>query len=421
MTMHSPRFRGVVSARADGGDAMRVLDELKKTVTDFKAAHEEELKGIKKNFADVVTTEKVERINSEISALQKAIDDINTAQAAARLGGGAGSPMDPAAKEHAKAFGSYFRQGIEAGLRDMEARAQLESGSDPDGGYLVPTQMEQSIDRVLGTVSSFRGLASTMTIGTDSYKKQVNVGGTASGWVGENEGRPETQAPTLRELEFSLQELYAFPFSTQRTIDDARLDVEQWLANEVATVFAEQESQSFLVGDGIRKPRGLLSYPTVANASWAWGKLGYTVTGGASGFASTAPADAFIDLYYALKAGYRTNASWLTSDAVMKSIRKFKDGDGNYLWAPPTAPDAPSTLLGKPVHTDDYMPELGAGAFPVAFGDFRRAYLILDRIGIRVLRDALTVKGKVGFYTTKRVGGGLQNFEAVKLLKCAAT
>jgi len=196
------------------------------------------------------------------------------------------------------------------------------------------------------------------------------------------------------------------------------VDIAQWLADEVSITFAEQEGAAFISGNGIKKPKGVLAYPTVANASYAWGKLGFVVTGGAAAFASSNPADAIINLHYALKAGYRNNASWLISDAVMGTVRQMKDGQNNYLWAPPTV-DAPATILGKPVVTDDNMPALAANAFPIAFGDFQRGYLISDRMGVQVLRDPYTNKPYVQFYTTKRVGGGVVNFEAIKLLKCS--
>ncbi|TWG98117.1 HK97 family phage major capsid protein [Ochrobactrum sp. J50] len=193
------------------------------------------------------------------------------------------------------------------------------------------------------------------------------------------------------------------------------------LAEEVAIEFAEQEGAAFAHGDGINKPRGILAYDTVANASHAWGKIGFVASGKADGFvaatASANPADCLIDLYYALKSGYRNGASWLMSDATMNTVRKFKDAEGAYVWAPPSGPAQVATILGKPVHTDDNMPAVAANAFPVAFGDFGRAYLIVDRIGIRVLRDPYTAKPNVLFYTTKRVGGGVVNFEALKLLK----
>ena len=421
MSIHTnPRsLRGLIAARADG-DPNKILAELQKTFETFKAAHEEELKGIKKNFADVVTAEKVERINAQITDLTKALDTVNAALAAAKIGGG-GAGSDPAKKEHRAAFHRYFREGAEAGLGDLSVKAGLTTQSKPDGGYLVPTEMESTIDRVLGTVSVMRALASVRQIGTATYSKLVNMGGAGYGWVGEEDARGETATPTLRELEFTVMEIYAEPYATQVALDDAVMDIEAWLAGEVQTVFAEKEGEAFITGSGVKRPRGLLSYDTVANSSYAWGKIGYMPTGGAAGFAASNPADAMVDLYYALKQGYRGSAAWLMSDAVMASVRKFKDGQGNYLWQPPAGAAEVPTILSKPVHTDDNMPGLGAGNFPIAFGDFGRAYLILDRVGIRVLRNPYKVNGKVAFYTTKRVGGGLQNFEAVKLLKCATS
>lgn len=422
MPVLNHRARGLVGVRADGANAAAILAELKQTFETFKAEREAELKGIDAKFADVVQTEKVDRINTEITKLQKSLDEVNAAMAAIKLGGGAGDAQVPAKTEHAAAFNKWFRKGeraIDADLRDLEVKASLSTLSDPDGGYVVPEEMSQTIDRVVGTVSAMRGLASVMTISTDTYKKLVNMGGAGSGWVGEKEERPETGTPTLRELVFNTAEIYANPAATQTLLDDARIDIAAWLGNEVSIAFAEQEGAAFISGNGVKKPRGILSYDTVENASYAWGKLGFKVTGGAAGFAGSNPADALIALFYSLKQGYRNGASWLTSDAVMETIRKFKDGQGNYLWAPPSGPANVATILGKPVATDDNMPALGANAFPVAFGNFQRGYLIIDRFGIRVLRDPYTNKPYVHFYTTKRVGGGVQNFEAIKLLKCS--
>lgn len=420
MPIPAPRRRGIVSARADASP-QSLFEELRRTVETFKAEHQKELDGIKKSFADVVQTEKVDRINAEISELQKSLDQVNAALAAIKLGGGNGNASDPAIAEHRAAFSSWFRHGAnEAALQDLAIKAQLTTDSKPDGGYLTPTTMEATIDRVLGTVSAVRGIAQAMPIGTGGYQKNVNMGGAGSGWVGEEDTRTETSTPTLRELNFEVMEIYAEPYASQKVLDDSRLDIEAWLAEEVSIAFAEAEGAAFVSGNGVKKPRGILSYDTVANASHTWGKLGYVVSGKAAAFADTAPADALFDLYYALKAGYRSNASWLTSDATMSAVRKLKDGQGNYLWKEPSGPAEVPTILGKPVVTDDNMPAVGANAFPIAFGDFRRGYLILDRVGIRVLRNPYKVNGKVAFYTTKRVGGGVQNFEAIKLLKISA-
>lgn len=418
MGLMAGSFRGVALARADG-DANKILAELKQTFEQFKAAHEEELKGIKKNFADVVTTEKVDRINGQITDLTKALDSVNVAMAAMKLGGEGGG-TDPDKRAHAQAFEKWFRKGVDNNLSDLEVKAKLTTQSDPDGGYLVPEETSATIDRVLGSLSVMRQIATVMPIGTDTYKKLVSMGGAGAGWVGEEDARPETGTPTLRELVFTVMEMYANPATTQKMLDDGIVDIAAWLADEVQITFAEMEGSAFIAGNGVKRPRGLLTYDTVANGSYAWGKLGFVATGGASGFATTSPADAFIDTYYALKQGYRTNASWLMSDAVMSTVRKFKDGQGNYLWAPPSGAAEVATILGKPVYNDDNMPGLGADAFPAAFGDFRRGYLILDRLGIRVLRDPYTNKPNVHFYTTKRVGGGVANFEAIKLMKCAS-
>lgn len=416
----APRQRGLVAVRADGAGAAKILAELQKTFEDFKAERDKELADIKAKMGDVVQSEKVDRINAEMTKLGKELDAVNAALAAVKVGG-AGGDNDPDKAEHAQAFNRWFRKGVDNGLSDLEVKAKLTTQSDPDGGYLVPEEMEQGIDRVLGTVSVIRSLARVINISTDTYKKLVNMGGASSGWVGEEGSRSETDSPTLREIAINTGELYAMPAATQKSLDDSRIDVAAWLADEVSVEFAEQEGAAFATGNGVNKPRGILAYDTVANASYAWGKLGYVASGKADGFLaptdSVSPADCLIDLYYALKSGYRNGASWIMSDAVMATVRKFKDAKGQFIWAPPMSAAEVATILGKPVYTDDNLPAIGANAFPVAFGNFQRGYLIADRTGIRVLRDPYTSKPNVLFYTTKRVGGGVVNFEAIKLLK----
>ncbi len=412
------RARGIHGVRADGGNAPAVFAELKKTVEDFKAAHEEELKGINAKFEDVVSKEKVEKINAEISKLQKTLDDINAFQQAMKLNGGNGDGPTPEQREHGQVFDKWFRRGADAGLSELEVKAGLTTQSDPDGGFLVPVETERTIDRVLGVASVIRQLATVMPIGTDTYRKFINMGGAGAGWVGEEEARPETATPTLRELVFTLMEMYADPATTQKMLDDGIIDIAAWLADEVQTTFAELEGAAFVSGDGTKKPRGILSYDKVANTDYEWGKLGYSVSGAAGAFAAgTGGYDALLNLHYSLKSGYRNNASWVMSDPTMLAIRKFKDGDGNFIWRAPDAAAEMATILGKPVYSDDNMPKIEAGAFPIIFGDFRRGYMVLDRQGIRVLRDPFTDKPRIHFYTTKRVGGGVANFEALKLLK----
>lgn len=421
---HHPRLRGVVAARADAGDATKVLNELKKTFEDFKAEHQKEVADLKKGMGDVVQSEKVDRINAEITKLQGAIDEMNTLIAAQRVGGGEdGKSLSADEKAHKDGFNAYFRKGAENGLRELEVKAAATSDNDPNGGYLVDKQTEQAIDRVLGTVSAIRSIASVMTISAGVYRKLVGQGGATGGWVGEKAARPETTSPTLAALEFPAMELYANPAATQTLLDDARVDIASWLGEEVSITFAEKEGLAFYSGDGVNQPRGLASYAMVADASYAWGKVGFVTSGIAAALNDSTHSghDAIMSLIYAIKQGYRTNARFLMNRKTQAAVRKFVTlGDEKLpLWQPSLQLGQPSTLAGYPITDDDNVEDIGASKFPIWFGDFRRGYLIVDRAGIRVLRDPFTNKPYVHFYTTKRVGGGIQNFEAIKALKCS--
>ena len=202
-------------------------------------------------------------------------------------------------------------------------------------------------------------------------------------------------------------------------LDDSAVDIDQWIAEEVRLAFAQQEGQAFVTGDGVNKPKGFLAYDTIDNASWEFGKLGFISTGVAGAFPASNPSDKLIDLAYAVKAGYRANGTFVMNRSTQSAIRKLKDADGNYLWQPAAQPGTPSTLMGFPLVESEDMPDIAANSLSIAFGDFERGYLIVDRIGISVLRDPYSAKPYVLFYTTKRVGGGVQDFEAIKLLKFA--
>lgn len=414
----------VRSVRADATDLAQVkalIEGVQKTFSDFKAENDKALADLKKGQTDVVQTEKVDRINTEVSRLQSAIDEVNKTIAGLKIGG-AGSGQTAAQVEYAKAFNRFFRKGDEpANMRDLAVKAELSVGSDPDGGHVVPTEAEQAIDRVVADISPMRGLATVRRISAAEYKKLVNLGGATSGWVGETETRTETSTPQLSELKYPAMELYAEPHATQSLLDDAAVDIAVWLADEVSIEFSEQEGDAFINGNGVAKPRGILQYPIVANGSYSWGSVGYVATGASADFAATDPADALIDLQGSLKRAYRPNSSWLMNSVVEAKVRKFKDNNKQYLWQPSIQAGTPAQLLGRPVEIDDFMPNVGSNAYPVAYGDFRRAYTIIDRIGVRVLRDPFTAKPYVKFYTTKRVGGGVQMFEAYKVLKCATS
>ena len=391
------------------------MDDFMTRFDAFKLANDDRLSQVERKLsADVVTTEKVDRLNAALDLQQKTVEGLALSLTRPEIGSAAS--LNPVAREHKAAFETYVRQGGTGPLRSLEEKA-LSVQSDPDGGYLVPSETEQMIDRIVSEASPIRAIAGVRQIGAASYKKPFATSGAATGWVGETEPRAETGTPKISELEFPVMELYAMPAATSTLLDDSAVNIDQWIAEEVQTAFAEQEGAAFLSGDGVRKPRGFLSYDTVDNDSWAWGKVGYVATGASGAFPATSPSDVLLDLVYSVKSGYRANAHFVMNRQTQAQIRKFKDADGNYLWQPSLRAGQAPRLMNVPIAEAEDMPDVDADSFALAYGDFRRGYLIVDRLGIRVLRDPYTAKPYVLFYTTKRVGGGIQNFEAIKLLK----
>ncbi len=275
--------------------------------------------------------------------------------------------------------------------------------------------------RRLTAISPIRGIAGVRQVSSATYKKPVTSTGPVTGWVSETAARLETDAPVLSELKFDTMELYAMPAATSALLDDTAVDIDRWLADEIESAFAEQETAAFVAGTGIGQPKGFTSYSTVEESAWSWGNLGYVATGSAGAFPATGASDKLIDLVYTLKAGYRQNASFVMSRSTQAAVRKMKDTEGQYIWAPPSVPGSRASLFNFPVVEAEDMPEIGADSLSIAFGDFRRGYLIVDRQGLRILRDPYSSKPYVLFYTTKRVGGGVQDFDAIKFLKFSAS
>jgi HK97 family phage major capsid protein len=397
------------------------FDDFMEAFEAFKEVNDRRLGEIEQKLtADVVTRDKMDRINRAVDEQKKLLDQMVLKKARPHLGsGGNGRELSPDMVEHKAAFDAYMRRGDEAGLRELEAKA-LSAGSGADGGYLVPPETDTEIGRRISVVSPMRALSTVRTVSSAILKKPFTTAGLATGWVAETAARPQTASPQLAELSFPTMELYAMPAATQGLLDDAAVDIEAWLAGEVDIVFAEQEGDAFIRGDGLNKPKGFLSYTAVAEASWSWGNLGYVATGSAGAWKAAGPSDTLIELIYALKAGHRQNGTFMLNRRTQADIRKFKDADGNYLWRPPASAGQPASLMGFPIAEAEEMPDVAANALAVAFGDFRAGYLVVDRAGVRVLRDPYSAKPYVLFYTTKRVGGGVQNFEAIKLVKFAA-
>jgi HK97 family phage major capsid protein len=402
-----------LETKGSGGETARVLDELLEAFEAFKESNDQRLSEIEqRGCADAITEEKLARIEEALDATRRVSDSLALKSARPPLDGRA--PIDNL--QHKAAFEGYVRSGDARRLHRLEEKA-LSAGSGPDGGYLVPAETEAAVNRALKAISPIRAIAGIRQVSGSVYRRPFATGGADTGWAGETAARPPTDTPVLAELQFPTMELYAMPAASTSLLEDSIVNIDEWLAEEVRLAFAEQEGTAFITGDGVNRPKGLLTYPTVANASWSWGNLGTIATGSAGAFPASNPGDKLLDLIYALKAPYRANGTFVMNRATQAAVRKLKDGQGNYLWQPGNAQGETPTLLGYPVAEAEDMPDMAADSLSIAFGDFSRGYLIVDRAGIRVLRDPYSAKPYVLFYTTKRVGGGVQDFDAIKLMK----
>lgn len=409
----------MIETKSATGEIAVAVEDFARAFEVFKETNDERLARLESRLSgDVVTEEKLARIDGALDEAKRRLDRLALDARRPALAA-PDSPRDPASAEHKAAFDLYVRSGESHGLRRLEAKA-LSAGAGPDGGYLVPETAEREVLRRLANLSPIRAIAGVRTISGSSYKIAHALSGAASGWVSETTPRPQTNTPQLAELSFPAMELYAMPAATQTLLDDAVVDLEQWIASEVEATFAAQESAAFVSGDGVAKPKGFLAYPQVAEASWSWGSIGTVATGAAGAFPASDPGHVLLDLVYALKSGYRQNASFVLNRRTQAALRKLKDESGAYLWQPPGAAGLSASLMGFPVVEAEDMPDIAPGSTAIAFGDFRRGYLVVDRVGLRILRDPFSNKPFVQFYTTKRVGGGVQDYDAIKLLSFAA-
>ncbi|MBP0617921.1 phage major capsid protein [Jiella mangrovi] len=394
-------------------------DEMQRTFESFREANDMRLDELERRMTgDVVTSDKVDRIAAALDAQNQRIERLALKEMRPALGQDRARRGEPAS-EHKSAFERYVRGGDETALRRFEEKA-MSNLTGADGGFLVPDETETEIGRRLASISPIRSIAAVRTVSSAVLKKPFAISGAESGWVSEAADREQTAAPQLAELSFPTMELYAMPAATATLLDDAAVDIDRWIGEEVEQAFAAQEGSAFVNGDGVSKPKGFMTYAKADESAWAWGKVGTISTGANGAFAEGEAADALIDLVYALKAGYRQNASFVMNRKTQGSVRKLKDEDGNYLWLPPASAGARATLMGFPIVEAEDMPNIATGNCAIAFGDFQRFYLVVDRQGVRVLRDPYSAKPYVLFYTTKRVGGGIQDFDAAKLLDFSA-
>ncbi len=384
-------------------------EEFMRTFEAFKEANDARLATLERGRGDVLLDEKVDRIDRALSEQKGLIERIALAGRRPAMG------ADPApVSEHKAAWRAYLRRGDDAGLARFEAKA-LSAGSDADGGYVAPAELDRLIEMRLTQVSPMRSIASVRTTGALVFRKPISITAAGTGWIAETGARPQTTTPTLALLDFPTAELYANLAATQTLLDDAFVNLEEWIASEVEEAFAGQERAAFVSGDGIDKPKGFLSYTFVADTSHAWDTIGYLATGAAGAFGAN-PVDSLIDLVYTPRPQYRQSARFVMNRKTVSAVRKLKDSGGQYIWQPTDGALGP-TLLGYPITEIEEMPDIAANAHAIAFGDFARGYLIVDRAGVRVLRDPYSAKPYVLFYVTKRIGGGVQNFDAIKTLK----
>ena len=331
------------------------------------------------------------------------------------------APTEVDAKAYTEYKSAFFKVMTGTPLDNLSSdeRKAMSAGSDPDGGYLLPPSTVGRMVSKLYEQSTMRQLATVQAISTDKLEGIVDNNEADAGWVSELGTRSDTNTPQIGKYEIQAHEMYAMPKASQKILDDAAVNVESWLAGKVADKFARVEGTAFTTGTGVGQPRGLFAYTTAATGddSRSWGQFEHVVTG-ANGAFHTTKADPLQDLLGAFKDQYLQRASWLMRREVRTAIRKMKEATSDrYLWEPSLQMGQPDRLLGYPARVDQYVPAIATGSLSLAFGDIAEAYTIVDRMGIRTLRDPFTAKPYVVFYSTKRTGGGAVNFEAVKFLK----
>lgn len=398
-------------------DIQKTFEDLSRTFEEFKKVNEERLTSLEnKGFVDADLHQKLEHLQSHLDQAEQRVKQMEAQNHRPHL-----EVSEPFCT-HSRAFMDYIRKGLDTPLHDYEQKS-LATTSDRDGGYLVPSGLHDRLYATLQTASIMRSIAHVREISSSALEMLIDKDSADVGWVAETDERRETKTPELAKIRIPVHEMYARPRATQKLLDDASLNVEEWLSQKIAQKMAMLENTAFILGDGNNKPKGFLTYETVGVARWEWGKLEEVKTGVDGGFIADKSPDALLNLFYSLKPSYLPGATWLMSRATQGALRMLKDpGSHQYLWQPPLAGFPSPTLLGYPVNMCDDMPNLvpKTASKAVVFGNFKEGYQIVDRTGIRVLRDPYSAKPYVEFYTTHRVGGDVLNFEALKVLNFAA-
>lgn len=436
---------GLTYERRDDPTIRSVADAIDKIAVafeEYRKANDQRLEDIRKGAGTAEIDAKLEQIENDIAGLTDArarLETIEKRMARPGAGAGSGERSTPEVESYRAAFVQWVRNpqdperrmALQQRAKELEAQeardgverrsTQTVTSTGAAGGYALPEVIERQIARLSVDISPIRQIATVRTVGSPDYKELFDVGGAGFEWVAEAGTRNQTNTPDLAEVAPTFGMASAKPQASEESLDDLFFDVESWLVSSAAEAIAQGEGLSFVSGNGTNKPTGFLAGPapvTTADGARAFGTLQYVASGQAAALPTS--ADTFYDLIYALRARYRTNARWVTSKLLLASLRKYKDAQNAYLWQPSLVVGQPDSFMGYPISEAEDMPAVGAGAFPLAFGDFREGYLIADRVGMRMTRDEITTPGFVKFYIRKRVGGKLRNTQAIKLLKIAA-
>lgn len=418
------------------------LDKIATAFDEYKKTNDARIEAVKSGASTEALDAKLAKIDEHIDGLNEVKSKMEKMETKLSrpgvMDGGRQEGESKEAVEYRHAFLDWMRapgdherqQKTAAAAKQLEAKnrdgretraTQTVTSTGSAGGFALPEIIERQIARLSVDISPIRQIATVRTVGSPDYKELFDINGAGFEWVGETDTRSQTNTPDLAEVAPTFGMASAKPQASEESLDDLFFDVENWLISSAAEAIANGEGAAFISGDGTKKPTGFLAGPTpvtTADSSRAFGTLQYIASGQAAALPTS--ADVFYDLVYSLRARYRNNAQWVTSKLVLAALRKYKDTSGQYLWQPALTAGQPATFMGYGITEAEDMPAVGAGAFSLAFGDFKEGYLIADRVGMRITRDEITTPGFVKFYVRKRVGGKLRNTQAIKLLKIAA-
>ena len=395
-------------------DVKQVLEAQAQAWEQFKTANDEKLAAIEKRGSVSEYDSKLAKINADLERLSDSQKAIAAAQTRTE------HSAETTGDDHRKAFRQFIRKGDVSALEGIKA---ARVSDDTTGGYLVPAAVVGPIVQRIFDTSPVRQVARIQAITGNALEGVVDYGQLSVSWLDVVTASSDPTTPAGKKYRIEVNNQRSSPRISPVLLEDAAVDIEAWIGEKIARDFALSENTSFVAGSGVAQPRGFTTYTTAATAdsSRTWGQLEHVVTGTSAGFGSTSNGiDKLTDLAYKVKAGYRAKSLWMMSKATLASARQLKTSNGDYIWQPSAQAGTPATLLGYAVVEAEDMPAVAANSLSIAFGDFSAGYMIVDRIGLSVLRDPYSNNPYVTFHAVRRVGGGVVDFDAIKFLKFSA-